>query len=949
MQLVRDSMDPEATAEDREWSLKQIIEGDSSAPKKKKIKPGSFQGLGLSAATCKAVMKMGYKMPTPIQRKTIPTVLEGQDMVAMARTGSGKTAAFLIPICERLEVHSVAVGVRAVVLSPTRELAIQTAKFFRQLSKFKGLRCCLLVGGQAMETQFEHLASNPDVVIATPGRLMHHMLEAELSLARIEMLVFDEADRLFELGFAEQLQKILEGCPASRQVLLFSATLPAQLVAFTRSGIKNPAMVRLDVESTLSEQLDMWFLYTRKDEKLAVTISLLRRLHQSGKSTIVFVATKHHVEFFGELLVQLGMTSAVVYGSMDQEAREEQVHRFRKKKASILVTTDVAARGIDIPLLDHVVNYDFPPSAKLFVHRCGRTARAGRSGLACNMMTLEDLPYCVELMLFLGRKLTVANGRPAAEPFKPGDAPIIGSIPSVELEVETLTRLLAEKGSHLVNLYRSMTLSYHLYNKTRPSASKQSMTRSKELLEECGGPARLQGLMHPAFCEEDGMKDSQSIERAVHAQDFIQQLRGFRPRIEKVGNVISPDSMKFMGLSKRDADIGYEVRKAALGQQDKSIDDIICSTSTKKGRERKKRKLEEEETVTARLAAQTQDKPRMSKRARNKGGPTDSKAMEDFDGFDVQVDGMDFNSATDIPSGKEKKAPVQQFYLSTERKADDEAKERGLDMEAYQLDLAPDEGSALMKHRSVIKWDAKKKKYLPVMVAADGRVVKKSSRTGESGERINESGEKSGSYQKWAKANKKRIQGVGELENANQGVPLGKWAKAQEAKARARTVDFGGDDDGDGEGGSGKSSGTQDVAGDGKVRKPIVPYHGDISAEHLTHKQKRMLDKRASKDSSVQGVTHGEAKSELKTGVEIQHEKFKLNQNKAKQNPHMRKQLATAAKDKRRSMHEDRQMKYGAHTKSRMMIFEGEKKGYLPSKKERERHKKHQRPRWGTL
>jgi len=188
----------------------------SGEKKKTKIKPGSFQGLGIGHASYKAIMRMGYKMPTPIQRKTIPTILDGQDVVAMARTGSGKTAAFLIPVVERLLQHSVSVGFRAVALSPTRELAMQTAKFFRQLSKFTDLRCCLLVGGQAMEAQFEHLANNPDVVIATPGRLMHHILEAELSLSRVEILIIDEADRVFELGFAEQLQKILEATPLSR-------------------------------------------------------------------------------------------------------------------------------------------------------------------------------------------------------------------------------------------------------------------------------------------------------------------------------------------------------------------------------------------------------------------------------------------------------------------------------------------------------------------------------------------------------------------------------------------------------------------------------------------------------------------------------------------------------------------------------------------------------------
>jgi len=253
--------------------------------------------------------------------------------------------------------------------------------------------------------------------------------------------VFDEADRLFELGFAEQLQKLLETTPQSRQCLLFSATLPAQLVSFSRAGIRNPVFVRLDVETTLSESLALWFLYIRKEEKLAAAVSMLRRLHQKGKSTIMFVATRHHVEFFGELLAAVGLTVSVVYGSMDQDARTDQVARFRNHKTGILVTTDVAARGIDIPMLDHVVNFDFPPIAKLF-HRAGRTARAGKAGLCISFVTLEDLPYTVELMLFLGNKLTVADD----EADKTGGRPVLGSVPGLEHEVETLNRLLAEKG-----------------------------------------------------------------------------------------------------------------------------------------------------------------------------------------------------------------------------------------------------------------------------------------------------------------------------------------------------------------------------------------------------------------------------------------------------------------------------------------------------------------------
>jgi ATP-dependent RNA helicase DDX54/DBP10 len=738
------------------------------------------------------------------------------------------------------------------------------------------------------------------------------------------MLVFDEADRLFELGFAEQLHKVLEGCPASRQVMLFSATLPAQLVAFTRAGIKNPAMVRLDVETTLSDNLELQFLYTRKDEKLAATITLLRRLHQSGKQTVMFVATKHHVEFFGELLKELGLTVAVVYGAMEQELREHNVHRFRKRKAGILVTTDVAARGIDIPLLDHVVNFDFPPSSKLFVHRCGRTARAGRSGLAISMLTLEDLPYTVELMLFLGIKLTVATGRPALAPFKPGDCPVIGAIPSVQLEVETLLRLLPTTkhevgaGSQLVSLFKSMNASYHLYNRTRPGASKSSLARAKELLEECGGAARLQGLMHPEWCDADGQNTDLAVEKAVKEQELIKELRGFRPRVEKKGNVISTASMKTMTLSKRDSEITAEVRKSAGAHADKKIEDILnLETSQSNDRKRSREEMEKRAAEEALIV----DKPRQSKRGRKKN-PQGGGKNDTFEGFDVQVDGVD---VSDEPTKKGKPA-TDQFYLSTERNLDEEAKERGLDMDSYQLDLCPDEGGQMQVAKSVIKWDAKKKKYLPVMVAADGRVVKQrpGQRKDESGQNIKDDGGKSGSYSKWAKQTKKRIQKVGELENENQGVPLGQKAQQRLAQqAKAKTVDFGGDD----EGGGGGGGGDENTAGTSN-RKPIVPFTGDVDAKYLTHKQKRMMHKRDQNDRVIQGS----AASELKSAVEIVTDKNKRNQNKVKQNPHMRKALASAAKDKRRAMHEDRQMKYGAKTKSRMMIFDGPKKGFIKGK-----------------
>jgi len=902
----------------------------SGGKKKKKVKPGSFQGLGLSQPTYKAVMRMGYKVPTPVQRKTIPTIMEGQDMVAMARTGSGKTAAFLIPICERLASHSVAVGFRAVVLSPTRELAMQTAKFCHQLSRFSGLRCCLLVGGQAMEAQFEHLANNPDIIIATPGRLMHHILEAELSLSRVEMLVFDEADRLFELGFAEQLQKILEATPQSRQVLLFSATLPAQLVSFSRAGIKDPAFIRLDVETSLSNSLDLEYIFVRKDEKLAAAIAMLRRFHKDEKTTIMFVATKHHVEFFGELLRQLGLTVAIVYGAMDQAARQEQVASFRHKKARILVTTDVAARGVDIPLLDHVLNFDFPPSAKLFIHRCGRTARAGRSGLAASLVTLEDLPYTVELMTFLGHKLRVPS-MTIDDKEDNKKIPILGAMPPLDHEVETLNQVLEDEGSLIKSLQKSMLASYGLYNKTRPSASKSSVARSRELLEECGGPAQLQGLIHPTFQDADAAAQHGSQVGCISAgsdMSYIRVLRGYRPKVEKIGNVLTVGAMRTMEQAKWDASavaVASEKAKDSELQEESGFGGSSSSSALAAAPEgsrlhlhleskTKAQKRPRPEEVEAPKPVKPRSRPHMSKRARKqmKGGGGSHEGGLDTGDFDVTVDGADWDGAGAPGKSKKAKTETEQFYLSTELDLTEEAKEKGLDMEQYQMDLMPDDSSDIRKAKSVMRWDARKKKYLPTMVSVDGRALK-GQRRNESGQKVKGDAEKTSIYQKWAKATKKRIQKVGEMENVSSD-PLGKLGKSKgktiEFGADGAVSGFGGDDDGG------------DSAGAGRERKPIVPFHGKIDEKHLTHKQKRMMKKRTSQDSVAES---GSGKKELKTPQQIQQEKRKKENNKLKQKPWLRKEKAKQNKEARKKLHEDRQMKYGARTRAKMLIFEGPK------------------------
>eukprot|EP01036_Dinobryon_divergens_P022559 gene22559-30824_t len=374
-----------------------------------KAKSGSFQSLGLDKALLNGLNRIGYKAPTPVQRKALPIALAGMDLVCMARTGSGKTCVFLVPMLHKLQSHQNG-GVRGLVLSPTRELAAQTFKFAKDMSKFQDLRIVNIVGGDGIEDQFDALSTHPDIIIATPGRLMHHLREVNtFKLKLVKYLVFDEADRLFEMGFAEQLNEIVRECPQERQTLLFSATMPKILVQFSRAGLRDPQLVRLDTDSKMSEELRLSFFYVRSNEKLAALMYLVRTIIPQDQQTIIFTATRHHTDLIHSIMQRLGITSTVVYGTMDQDARSANLKSFRNGEASFMIVTDLAARGIDIPLLNNVINFHFPPSPKLFVHRCGRAARQGRIGFAFSLVEPEELGFMMDVHTFLGKEMQVRS------------------------------------------------------------------------------------------------------------------------------------------------------------------------------------------------------------------------------------------------------------------------------------------------------------------------------------------------------------------------------------------------------------------------------------------------------------------------------------------------------------------------------------------------------------
>lgn len=710
----------------------------------------------------------------------------------MARTGSGKTAAFVIPMVEKLRAHSARFGCRALILSPSRELAIQTLKVVKELAKGTDLKAVLLVGGDSLEEQFGFMTANPDIVIATPGRFLHLKVEMGLNLTSVQYVVFDEADRLFEMGFAAQLTEILHALPPSRQTLLFSATLPASLVEFARAGLQDPSLVRLDAETKVSPDLESAFFSVKGEEKEG---SLLHILHDvikvpvgppegsqkegekpskkrkrgsgpaSGKpterSTIIFTATKHHVEYLVNVLQHAGFATSHVYGSLDQTARRIQVEDFRTGQTNILVVTDVAARGIDIPILANVINYDFPPQPKIFVHRVGRTARAGQRGWSYSLVRDIDAPYLLDLQLFLGKRLVV--GQDDGDASYSSDV-VVGALKrdSAESHVEWMNKVLDEN-EDLNALRRVAGKAERLYMKTRNSASSQSAKRAREVVASDGWMQ-----LHQLFGE-----DADGAEQARAA--MLAKISGYKPQetIFEVGRAdkgTSEAAEVMKQLRKRITPRNRTAVKTEVGR----VDDGLENESG----------LQMDDCM-----ADEADEEEMAEETMLSDGGNDDLEVTVSDAASKQKGKQDWRDS--------------EMFMSYTPRTTNAAEERGYGVHSggrgssfveaardVTMDLGDDETAKAFGQpaRAKMRWDAKGKKYVSRDNDEDGsrgaRMI-----VGESGVKIAASFQ-SGRFDRWRRDQRVgRLPHVGEAERPGVqpggpgGLPSGRRFKHTQEKA----------------------------------------------------------------------------------------------------------------------------------------------------------------------
>ena len=373
-----------------------------------------FEQLHLIQPLLEAIKTKGYTQPTPIQQQAIPVVLEGRDLLGCAQTGTGKTAAFAIPILQILYNDTKNVtgnaGIKALILTPTRELAIQIDESFAAYGKHTGLRHLVIFGGVSQVPQVQALRRGVDILIATPGRLLDLVNQRVVNLQNISLFVLDEADRMLDMGFVQDVRRVIQKLPANRQTLFFSATMPPEIEGLANAILHEPVRVEVTPVSSTAEKVAQAVYHVGKENKRALLVHILK--DKSIKNALVFSRTKHGADKIARYLTQSGIKAEAIHGDKVQNARQRALNRFKSGELRVLVATDIAARGIDVSELSHVINFELPNVPETYVHRIGRTGRASASGIALSFCDVDERPYLRDIHKLTKQVIPAVNDHP---------------------------------------------------------------------------------------------------------------------------------------------------------------------------------------------------------------------------------------------------------------------------------------------------------------------------------------------------------------------------------------------------------------------------------------------------------------------------------------------------------------------------------------------------------
>ncbi len=395
----------------------------------------------------RALETQGYTTPTPIQTQAIPVVLAQKDLLACAQTGTGKTAAFAIPILQLLYKEKQAAPaqdrhIKTLILTPTRELAIQIAENIRDYGAHTGIKHLVIFGGVSAHTQIMSLKQGTDILIATPGRLLDLWQQGHINLRYIRQFVLDEADRMLDMGFIHDVKRVITKLPEKRQTLFFSATMPVEIAGLANSILTNPEKVAVTPVSSTAEKVEQQLYYVDKSSKRALLIHVLK--DPSIVSALVFTRTKHGADRVAKELSKAGIQSAAIHGDKSQNSRQRALTDFKAGRIRVLVATDIAARGIDVDNLSHVINYEIPNVPETYVHRIGRTGRGGASGIALSFCEAEERPYVKDITKLIGQAIPVVNGHP----FPASETPVEKPAPVVQMRQSSSQQMQGKKKHH---------------------------------------------------------------------------------------------------------------------------------------------------------------------------------------------------------------------------------------------------------------------------------------------------------------------------------------------------------------------------------------------------------------------------------------------------------------------------------------------------------------------